>query len=165
MLVRMAVAVLFGLVPLAACGGGPTLPDQGACPTPPAEATDASDGDAYREAAARALDRVQQLDEEFMATWDDRDIRELSSFREDFALYAHLVLCQVDVALELEAPNARFQTFHERLSQHFQQLNASMEEGRDAAAGRNRSDYEDWQDDIQEIMDRNRTLASELNAM
>ncbi|MDZ7728888.1 MAG: hypothetical protein U5Q44_12220 [Dehalococcoidia bacterium] len=165
MLRRLALGLLLGALPLAACGAEPTLPEEGECPTPPAEATDTSDAEAYREAATRALDRVSSLDQEFMATWDNRDIRELSSFREDYALYSHLMLCATEVALGLDEPTARFETYHERFTEHFQRLNAAMEQGREATASRNRSDYEDWQDEIEELMDENRTLAAELQAM
>jgi len=142
---RLAAGAIAIMLALTACGGAPGLPDQGACPTPPAALADDSSADAYRTAVIGGIEVIQRADQRFRTEWDKRELRERSEFRADFAVYAHETECQLLVLQALDAPaDGALVEFGTGLRGVVADYLVAMETGSEAVEKRNASAYDDW---------------------
>jgi hypothetical protein len=158
-----AILLALGLL-LAACGGAASLPDQGACPTPAASDTDDSSPAAYQTAVFQGLGIVGSLHDSFTAAWPERRIREDSRFRGDWAEFSHLAICALEVVRDLEGPGD-FGEFDGRLTDFTERYIENMEQGADAVAARNNSEYNRWLRDNDNLRIEANNLSFELGQM
>ena len=149
---------------LAACGGVASLPDQGDCPTPAESDRDDSSPAAYQTAVFQGLGVVGSLHDSFTAAWPERRIREVNGFREDWAEFSHLTICALQVVRDLEGPGAMAE-FDGRLTDFAQRYIDNMEQGANAVAARNNSEYNRWLRNNDNLRIEANNLSFELGQM
>lgn len=143
MLIRWcAVVVVIGAA-LAGCGS-PSLPEASECPELRAFESSVDQDKAYQISVSRQLEEILSLDTAFRERWTERRIRELESFRTEFATYAQLTICHTQFMLDLEVPAETASDFAAKAEGFGTRMLAAMDEGRDAVASRNSSAYRDW---------------------
>ncbi len=147
----LAFALVVGLV--AGCGSAATLPDPPPCPdTDPAFETGAQPGrDTYVRAVDLALNHLQAVDQEFRRGWPDRELHTTNSFRRDFVAFESGTRCFIEdirrptVPTEVAPVGAGLLAF-------LGTVEASLDVAHEAVDTRNKSDYNGWIHDFDQLV-------------
>lgn len=152
------------LVFLAACGSEATLPDQGECEPPAPEETADETAAEYLGAVNIGLSKLESYEETFREEWDGRRLRERDRFREDYARYAHLGHCTTDVLIDLDPP-PELEDFDITLEGFAIAYQDALDDGERYVASRNRSGYDRWIEDIDELNEELAELAGAVRTL